>query len=336
MPTIGDIATRSGVSTATVSRVLNGTAVVSPVTRDRVEAAMRELDYRPRAAARTLARQRSHLVAVVTATGIHSAFQHPFFQGVLEGLGSTLREAGYDLLLVQNETVWGGPPDVDYARRALDHQVDGVVLLGLLADDGGARLLLQAGVAAVAVEWEGAGDVARVSSDNRAGGVIAARHLHETGRTRLATIAGIPTSSSGRDRLDGFLAAAAELGIPVPPERIVHGDFHYESGRTGMRQLLALPSPPDAVFAASDVMAIAAIHEAQEAGLAVPRDVAVVGFDDVPLAALVRPALTTVHQDRLGLGKAAAEALLQLHSHPHDEPLPATVLPVKLVVRDSA
>jgi LacI family transcriptional regulator len=336
MTTINDIAARSGVSTATVSRVLNGTAFVSPDTRYRVEAAMRELDYRPRAAARTLARRRSHLVAVVLAAGGHSAFQHPFFQGVLEGLGSRLSETGYDMLLLQNETVWGGSSDVDYAYRALDHQVDGVVLLGLLADDEGARLLLGAGVAVVAVEWEGEGRIARVSSDNRAGGAIAARHLHATGRKRLATIAGIPTSSSGRERLDGFLDAAAELGAPVPPERVVLGDFHYDAGRSGMRRLLEVDPPPDAVFAASDVMAIAAVHEAQEAGLDVPADVAVVGFDDVPLAALVRPALTTVHQDRLGLGAAAADALLRLRAGPEAEPPPTTLLPVELVVRETA
>jgi LacI family transcriptional regulator len=128
---------------------------------------------------------------------------------------------------------------------------------------------------------------------------------------------------------------AGSLGA-VPPERVVHGDFHYDSGREGMRRLLALDPRPDGVFVAGDVMAIGAIQEAQDAGLDVPGDIAVVGFDDVPLAALVRPALTTVRQDRLALGAAAGEALLELCRHAAPGPHAASVLPVELVVRDSA
>jgi LacI family transcriptional regulator len=233
----------------------------------------------------------------------------------------------YDLLLFANESH-------AYTHRALHHQVDGLVLMG--ADLGERELarLAEAGVPTVSVDGELTGPrTACVTSDNHAGGALAAGHLHALGHERIATIAGPRGHATSRDRLRGFREELRRLGAPVPREYVVAGDFYTESGAEAGRRLLALAQPPTAIFAASDLMAIGAIQAIRGSGLRVPRDVAVVGFDDAQVASLVDPPLTTVRQDKRGLGSAAGEAVVALVE---DAEAPARiVLPVELVVRGS-
>ena len=323
MPTIHEVAKLSGVSVATVSRVLNGHNHVREETRQRVLATARKLDYAPSAAARTLVKQRSQLIGVILFTGEeHPDLQHPFFLEVLVGLKHSLGAEGYDLMLFAREQPGVGRGPHAYARRARHHRVDGVVALAVDdAEDPELRKLLASGTPVVAVDLVVAGEHASyVVSDNLAGARLAVRHLHELGHRRIATIAGLSHTKPAADRLLGYRAELQELGLERRAEYEAQGDFYMQSGETAMRALLALPEPPTAVFAASDLMAVGALKAVEAAGLRCPGDVAIVGFDDIQLAENLTPPLTTIRQDKRGVGAAAARSLVQMIDDPQASP----------------
>jgi len=318
--------------------VFNGYDDVSTTTRERVLASARELDYAPTAAARTLVKQRSELVGVVLYTGHeHPDIHHPFFQGVLVGLKRGIGALGYDLLLFATEQP-GSSRDGEhsYLRRARQHRVDGIVLMGVQPGDPEVEKLVRSSTPVIGVDLDVAGNrTSYVTSDNVGGARLAVRHLHSVGHTRIAAIAGAQETKPGADRLLGYRAELRALGLEAVPEYEVEGDFYTESGAAAMRTLLALPQPPTAVTAASDMMAVGAIRAAQAAGVRVPEELAVVGFDDSQLAELVDPPLTTIRQDTIGIGVAAARALAAQIENPDITP-PVLTLPVQLVVRASS
>jgi LacI family transcriptional regulator len=318
-----------------VSRVLNGSAPVSEVLRERVLESARALAYAPSAAARTLARRRSQLIGVALFTGAdHPALSQPFVQDVLVGIGAATVPVGYDVLLLTGARECE-PLPTSFLHRARAHHVDGLVLLGVDRHDPALVELLHSTLPAVAIDIDVTGPrTGYVASDGADGARRAVRHLHELGHTRIATIAGLPWTKPGGDRLAGFRAELEELGLACPPEYVQEGDFYIETGTACARALLERDERPTAIFAASDLMAAGAAQAVREAGLRVPGDVSIVGFDDVQLAQLLDPPLTTVRQDRAGLGAAAAGALLELVEDPEAAP-PARTLPVELVVRGS-
>jgi LacI family transcriptional regulator len=336
--TIHEVSKLSGVSVSTVSRVFNGYDDVSAATRERVLNAARQLDYAPSAAARTLVRRRSQLLGVVLFTGYeHPDIGHPFFQEVLVGVKRGVGARGYDLLLFATEQPGSGDGRPhSYVRRARHHHVDGVVLMGVDRHDPEVEKLLDAGIPLIAVDLDIVGEHASyVSSDNVGGARLAVRHLHSLGHTRIATVAGSQKTKPGADRLLGYRAELQALELDARPGYEQVGDFYSESGEAAMRALLELPERPTAVFAAADMMAIGAMRAVQAAGLRVPDDVAVIGFDDIEIAPLVSPALTTIRQDKVGLGLAAARALVEQIENPDVTP-PVLTLPVELVVRASS
>ena len=335
--TIRELARLSGVSVATVSRVLNDYSDVSPATRERVLEVARELDYTPSAAARTLVMQRSKVIGVLLETGEgHPDLQHPFFQEVLVGLKHRLGAAGYDLLLFATENPGNGFSEHSYVRRARHHRVDGLVLMGMDPAEDEVQKLVKARIPLVAVDAELVGGRSGfVISDNLGGARLAVRHLRQQGHDRIATLTGILSTRPGADRLLGYRAELEAQGLPYRDDYVQEGDFYFESGRRGMNALLALPEPPTAVFAAGDLMAAGALRAVEEHGLSVPGDIALVGFDDIQLAAMMQPSLTTVRQDKMGLGSSAGEALLRMLDEADSAP-PITTLPVELVVRESS
>ncbi|HJQ49711.1 MAG TPA: LacI family DNA-binding transcriptional regulator [Gaiellaceae bacterium] len=336
--TIREVAKLSGVSVSTVSRVFNGYGDVSAATKERVLETARSLDYAPSAAARTLVKQRSQLIGVVLFTGReHPDIGHPFFQDVLVGLKRGIGARGYDVLLFATEQPGSsGDSAHSYLRRARHHRVDGIVLMGVDRDDPEVTKLLEAQIPLVGVDLDVSGPTAtHVASDNVGGARLAVRHLSGLGHRRIATIAGPEDSKPGADRLVGYRAELQALGLENRPEYEEIGDWYTESGERAMQKLLALPDPPTAVFAAADLMAVGAMKAARAAGLQVPGKLAVVGFDDIQLASLLDPALTTIRQDRVGLGHAAARALLEQIENPETTPA-ALTLPVELVVRASS
>lgn len=277
------------------------------------------------------------MIGVVLSTGVdHPDIQHPFFQEVLVGLKRRLGAGGYDLLLLANEESGNAFGTHSYIQRCRHHRVDGVVLMGADAREPDVRKLAGSTIPCVAVDLDLVGRrTGFVVSDNARGAGLAVEHLHKLGHDRIATIAGPTETRVGMDRFVGFRDAMERLGLPYREEYFRDGDFYFDSGTAAMQELLSLPEPPTAVFAASDLMAAGAIRAIEQAGLSVPADIAVVGFDDIQLAAMMQPALTTIRQDKLGLGSAAAEALLRMIEL-DGAPPPGITLPVELVVRASS
>jgi LacI family transcriptional regulator len=255
---------------------------------------------------------------------------------VLVGLKHGIGAGEYDVLLFATDR-----PESDgngarsYLGRARHHRVDGVVLMGVDREDPEVAKLVEADIPIVGVDLDVTGaNATHVSSDNVGGARLAVRHLYGLGHRRIATIAGPENHKPGADRLVGFRAELQALGIERRPEYELIGDWYTESGERAMQALLALPEPPTAVFAAADLMAVGAMKAARDAGLDVPADLAVVGFDDIQLASLLHPALTTIHQDKVGLGRAAARAILEQIENPEMTPA-ALTLPVELIIRAS-
>ena len=333
--TIRELARLSGVSVGTVSRALNGYTDVRPETRERIVRLARELDYTPAAAARTLVTQRSHVIGVFLETGEGQPdLQHPFFHEVLVGLKGCIGADGYDLLLFASERPGNGYGDHSYLKRCRHHNVDGVALMGVDATNDELRRLLRSELPCVGVDVELAGTcTGYVMSDNVLGAGVAVRHLHELGHRRIATITGLLDKKPGIDRLRGYRQACQDLALAYRDEYVGYGDFYFESGHQAARRLLALDEPPTAIFAAADMTAIGVIRAAAEAGLDVPGDLSVVGFDDIQLAEHVHPPLTTLAQDKTGLGVEAARLLLrQIEGADVADPV---TLPVELIVRGS-
>jgi LacI family transcriptional regulator len=335
--TIRQLARISGVSIGTVSRALNGYSDVNPDTRERIMRLARELDYTPAAAARSLVTQRSHLVGVFleTGEGHPDPFGNPFFYEVLVGLKNAIGAAGYDLLLFASERPGNGYGEHSFLKRARHHNVAGVVLMDVDPDDAEVRRLTRSDLPCVGVDVELVGPQTEyVTSDNAAGIGMAMRHLHDLGHRRIATITGLLDTRPGADRLRAYRSEMQALGLAYRDEYVAYGDFYVESGHQAMARLVALPEPPTAVVAASDLMALGAIRAVAEAGGSVPNDVSVIGFDDIQLAGHVHPSLTTLRQDKAGLGAEAGRALLALIDGKADTPAVMT-LPVELVVRGS-
>ena len=196
--------------------------------------------------------------------------------------------------------------------------------------------LVRSGVACMAVDLDLVGGrTGHVMSDNVGGAELAVRHLYDLGHRKIALIGGPADTRPGVDRLLGYRRARQRLQLEHRPEYVVEGDFYPESGATAMAALLDLEEPPTAVFAASDLMAAGAIQTINERGLSAPRDVSIVGFDDIQIASLLQPALTTIRQDKPALGAAAGRSLVDMIDDPELSP-PTITVPVTLVERESA
>jgi LacI family transcriptional regulator len=331
-------------------------------------------DFTPVRAARSLVTGRTHVVGVILATGPgHPDLQHPFFQEVLVGLKHAVGEQGYDLLLFSVEPsengsagsagdaadVGAGDGDGDgeaptpgpgmprgpshvrtlgprrYLARARQHRVDGAVLMGVDRHDPDVQELVRSGVPVMSVDLDlQGGRTGHVISDNVTGASLAVRHLAELGHRKIALIGGPGDMRPAADRLLGYRRELERLRLPHRPGSVREGDFYPESGQAEMRALLDEPDPPTAVFAASDLMAAGAIQALSDRGLSCPSDVSVMGFDDIQIAALLQPPLTTIRQDKEALGRAAGEALTSLIDDPNLDP-PVVTVPVELVARDS-
>ena len=333
-PTIRDVAQHAGVSIATVSRVLNDKSDVSAPTRERVRAAATTLGYKVDPAARALVSQQTRLVAVVVGDNSgHRDLSLIFFGKVLAAISRRLAQSGYEPLLLQavDRQSDVSPLDVNFG-----HRFDAAIVIGVDDDDP-----LIAGFAAHALPVVGvdvrcgSARAAFVGSDHDEGVRLAIGHLHALGHRRIAHIAGGANTVAGADRLEAFKRAIERFGLELPDGYVRSGDFSSASGYAETCALLALPTPPTAIVAASDLMALAALQAIWDSGLRPAHDVGVVGFDDLEAAALAHPPLTTIRQDRQAIGTLAAAWATELIEHP-DAPAGTTVLPVELVVRGSS
>jgi LacI family transcriptional regulator len=335
MPTIRELADQAGVSASTVTRILGGDAGIDAETRERVLKLVRELEVTSDISSAAVTDMPSQVIGVILDTSGHVDLRHPVFGDALDGLKEVIAEGGYDMLFFTGGTPAGSIRTYDYLERCRRHHVDGMILMGVGRSFPEIQKLVRSEVPCIGVELDLTGPITGyVISDNVTGAKLAVSHLHEIGRRKIAIITGMTYTRPGRDRLTGYREQIEELGLSQHSEYIQSGDFYEPSGFTAMESLLALADRPDAVFCASDLMAVGAIGAATVAGLKVPDDVAIVGFDDAPIAATFSPSISTIRQDKVGLGRAAGEQVMALIDNPKATP-PKLTLPVELVVRES-
>jgi LacI family transcriptional regulator len=322
--TIRDVARCAQVSVASVSRALNGLNNVSKQTRERVLAAVGELGYVPHAGARSLSLARTHAIGVMLPD-VHGEF----FSELMRGMDREASERGY-LLLLSNMHAGGGPSEL--AVRAMRGRVDGLVVMAPHLDAEALDRAAPAGLAAVMINAPAeARSRPGIRLDNAAGIREVVGHLAQTGRKRIVHIAGPQDNVDAQERRAAFAKAVAN-DVPASPVTIVEGDFSEEAGERAVRQLIESGQPFDALCAANDMMAISAIHALKAADLRVPEDVAVTGFDDVPLARYL--GLTTVQVRIAELGASAIKRLVGILEGADDDGAAELHAP-ELVVRST-
>ncbi|WP_431947596.1 LacI family DNA-binding transcriptional regulator [Micromonospora marina] len=327
-PTVQQIAAAAHVSPATVSRVLTGSVRVTTGARQRVYAAMAQLGY-VRRDVRQHGRRKPPVVALVICEPTARVFADPFFARLAAGTEAELSIHGspMPILTAARDNLAG------IERYLLTGGADGVLLVSAYHQHPVARAVAASPVPVRGVGRPAGLDLPFVDVDNRGGARTAVRHLLRSGRRRVATIGGPPDLPAAADRLAGYREAMAEAGIE--PAATAYGDFTQASGTHAMQWLISRAPTIDAVFVASDAMAVGALHALRRAGRAVPDDVALVGFDDAPVATMIQPALTTVRQPAEQLGRIACRLLLA--DITEDRPSSDTViLPTELVRRGSA
>jgi LacI family transcriptional regulator len=301
--TIKDVAREAGVSVATVSRVWNEAAFVSPETRQRVAEVATRLGYSPHGAARSLITRTTHALGVLLPD-----LYGEFFSEIIRGIDHTAQAAGYHILVSSSHD---SKDEIDAALRSMRGRVDGMIIMSpdleaqrtLHALQGSFPVvLLNGGVDANAFD--------AITIENHAGAREMVLHLIKHGHRRIAMIGGPQRNYDAAERLRGYQTALTESGIALDASLVVQGDFSELSGHRAVPLLLELGSRPTAIFAANDSMAIGALSALHESGLRVPQQMAVAGFDDIPLARYMNPPLSTVHVDISLLGERAAALLL--------------------------
>jgi LacI family transcriptional regulator len=326
MVNIQDVAKAAGVSTASVTRYLAGQTIRS---EDAVREAIATLGYRPSPVARSLKSGRHHSIGVIVPD-----VANPFFSALVKGIEREVRPHGLQVIL--------GNSDEDAEReqslvRELSQRTDGIIMAPLSESDTTPLALVEARLPIVFVDREipsGPG-VDRVLVENASGVRQAVEHLVSLGHRRIATISGRLDSTPGRERHEAFRQALESHDLPVLDELVRHGDFREASGRTEMVALWSLPEPPTAVFVANNLMTTGALIALRELGVSVPGQLSLIGFDDLPLAALLDPPLTVVVRPDVEQGIAAARLLVERLAAGDSTPATRLTLPVELLVRGS-
>jgi DNA-binding LacI/PurR family transcriptional regulator len=329
--TIADIARLAKVSKSTVSRALNDSPLIKEETKDRIRAIARAHNFRLNVPAQRLSLQQSRTIAFVTHAHMECfSVEDLFGLEIMGGISSGLYASGYDMLVVHVD-----PRGTEWARQYLDSgRVDGFILMTSSRKPSHIKALLKAG--APFIVW---GmplpnySYCSVTGDNFAGGRLATEHLLRSGKEHIAFLGGPEEELEVQHRFKGYEAALDEAGRSVDPTLLAYGDFTGASGRTAMRRLLEQAPGLDAVFVNSDLMAIAAINVIQEHGRRVPEDIAVVGYDDLSIAAYNNLPLTTVRQNIPLAGQLLAQNLIQ---YLQTGVVTNVTIPVELVVRKSA
>ncbi len=301
--TVIDVARLAGVSVATVSRILNGTARVAADKREAVEAAIQKLQFRPNLSARSLRSGSTATIGVLTQD-----LESPYFTGGTKGIEQGLQGSGFAPLLVPGH--WNPQEEFDRARLLMARKVDAMIILGGSMQD--AQIVEMARQLPIAITGRHlvAPNVFSFHFDQIDGGRVATRHLIGLGHRHIAHIAGPQEHADAIDRKEGYLRAHSEAGLPVDPRLIVRGNYLEEGGFEATRQLLSQGVRFTAIFCSNDQTLWGARLALHEQGLEVPRDVSLVGFDDLPQCLYMTPPVTTIHQSILEMGRAAARAVL--------------------------
>ena len=328
MTTIAEVAKRAGVSPTTVSYVINRKRFVTEETRLRVEQAIAELGYRPNALARSLRVGHTRTLGLILPDS-----SNPFFAEIAHGIEQEAFSQGYSIILCNTDG------DIEkerfYIHLLNDKQVDGVILDTEAQTPQVLEAYLPSRLPVILVDRDFLNnpfDI--VLADSFQGAIQAVNHLIELGHQRIACIAGPQSLLSGIQRLEGYRQAMQDAGLEVAPEWIRMGTFRVDAGRQAARQLLGLPLPPTAIFACNDMMAIGTLRAAADLGIQVPRELSVIGFDDVEIAGYTSPALTTMAQEKVEICRRAVERLIQKIAQPNGEGT-RDLVPNRLILRES-
>ncbi|BDH47758.1 ribose operon repressor [Salmonella enterica subsp. enterica serovar Choleraesuis] len=330
MATMKDVARLAGVSTSTVSHVINNDRFVSDAIRSKVEQAVESLNYAPSALARSLKVSQTKTIGMLI-----SASSNPFYSELVRGVERSCFERGYSLVLCHTDG------DEQRMNRNLEtllqKRVDGLLLLCTETHQPSADIIRRyPSIPIVMMDWAPYDGLSDLIQDNSLlGGELATRYLIDKGYTRIACIAGPQDKTPSRQRLEGFRNAMRDCGLDVPSGYEIIGDFEFSGGFDAMSQLMALENPPQAVFTGNDAMAVGAYQALHQAGLKIPQDVALVGYDDIELARYMTPPLTTVHQPKDELGELAVDVLIHRMAQPGLQQQRLQLTP-ELVIRGSA
>ena len=328
--TLEDIGRLAGVSRSTVSRVVNHSESVRPDVRQRVLDVIDKTGYTPHAAARSLVSGRTGLIGLVIANRVHRLFEDPYFSRLIQGISSACNRSGTSLILflLQHESEEEGL----YPKVAEPGLLDGLILTATRMQDPLLAKMAQGDLPIVVVGRPDVEGVSYVDVDNHGGGHDVATYLFGLGYRRIGLIGAPTDTTAGLDRLNGFVEGLAACGVVLHPELRADGDYSEMSGHQAMQRIL--PRRPEAVFAASDIMAVGALRALRDAGLNVPDDIALAGFDGMSASEKSDPQLTTVRQDVYGAGQRAVDVLNLLIDGSATAPV-IDIQPVQLIARPS-
>lgn len=329
MTTIRNVAEKAGVSITTVSHVINGTRYVSDELIQRVHAAMDELNYRPNVLARGLRRGDTRTIGLVVPDN-----SNPFFAEVARVIEDVGFKNGYSVILCNSDDDLS--KEAAYLNVLIAKQVDGVIFIAAGSEYEHLLELTGRNIPVVVVDREiehALADIILV--DNELGGYEAAKYLVDLGHKKIACITGPSEVTPSAGRVQGYRRALEEAGIPLRQDYVTAGDFHFQGGEAAMVRLLELEDPPTAVFACNDWMAVGTFRAVRKAGKQIPKDVSIVGFDDIQLASVVNPTLTTIAQPISDMATMAAELLITRMQNSQEIPTQRTLLNPILRIRES-
>lgn len=330
MATIQDVATHAGVAPITVSRVLNHSGYVSEATRQRVEAAAAELDYVPNLLARGLRSNRTNTLALVLTD-----ITNPFWTTVARGVEDAARARGFSVILCNTDE--NEAKQAQYVDVLIRKRMDGFLLAPARSTpDPIHKIQKQANAPVVVLDRRIAGaEVDLVCGDSYGGSYALTRYLLDLGHRQIGVLSGPQTVSTAAERVAGYVAALQETGVELCSELIQYGEYTVESGYAMMRQLLCAASQPTAIFATNNFIAIGALQQLREAGLRVPADISLVGFDDLPMSWNTEPFLTVAVQPAYEIGQQAANLLIDRITQQDTSEPREIILPAELVIRQS-
>jgi LacI family transcriptional regulator len=326
--TIIDVAEEAGVSYSTVSRVVNNKTYVKPETRTRVLQAMTRLGYQANLHARSLAGGRSNVIGLLVVD-----LTTQYVGEIIRGIDDVLTANQYELMLYTTHR--RKTKESAYVNMMARGLADGLLIVLPRDPDAYLKSLRQRDFPYVLIDQFGVDETdLTVTAANRDGGYEATKHLIELGHRRIGIITGWMDMVSARDRLDGYRAALADYDLPYDENLVFEGDFTQSCGFYGTNHLLDLEQPPTAIFASSDLIAMGVMDAVRSRDLKIPANISVIGFDDIPMSAVLAPRLTTISQPLTEMGYKATQMLLNLIQRPEEKQC-SIVLPTKLILRES-
>ncbi len=330
--TIRDIAKLAGVSPATVSKTINNYSGVNEETRRKVQSIIEETGYQPTFSAKALATKKSNLIGLVYAGKINVDIHHPFFNQVIASFNKEIGRLGYDLLTFSNETFKANQSS--YIARCRHFQIDGCLIIAGEELEDSIKMLDQSDIPCVGIDLKLEGQNSSfVMTDNHKISSEVVEHFYKHSIKDIAYIGGKPDNAVASIRTEGFFTAMKKFGLSIKDKWVQYGTFFEDSGYEAMKRILEQKPYPEAVFVASDLMALGAIRACKEHGLQVPQDIRIVGCDDIEACRYSSPQLTTVKQDKIMLGKLAARMLNDIVNANHS--ISPVLIDPTLIIRQS-